>query len=334
MSLCVLVGLHLMDKSDALLVREEIIKLTNSYDCNTAHQFTCYNWLEHIEVYVERIRVLSLSDMVIYDIDIADLKDRGLQILGFRDLHKGEDRYKKVNCCGLKITYDKSFSVVPMFYNGELVIDLKEYGGSNIVYCELRGCYHNGGCLGIYLDAKTGRLGVVFRGNKPQLIYGDFDLVDDYKSSKFKGSMYLAVLGNALSIDRLMPNICKRVSKNVFMLYNGAVLVGTYGEKDITNYDFVIPDGVTDVYFGRYSDKYRSLNNYILPKSIKNIYKYEFFEAPRNLAFTFDKSISLSVLKEMASLCGVGFITTDNKEELIKALRVEGVTINLLDSEE
>ena len=79
-----------MDKSDAMLVREETIKLINSYDCNTAHQYTCYNWLEHIEVYVERIRVLSLFDMVVYDIDIADLKDRGLQILGFRDLHKGD----------------------------------------------------------------------------------------------------------------------------------------------------------------------------------------------------------------------------------------------------
>ena len=53
MSLCVLVGLHLMDKSDAMLVREEMIKLINNYDCNTAHQFTCYNWLEHIEVWRE-----------------------------------------------------------------------------------------------------------------------------------------------------------------------------------------------------------------------------------------------------------------------------------------
>ena len=210
MSLCVLVGLHLMDKSDAMLIKEEMIKLINSYDSNTAHQFTCYNWLEHIEVYVERIRVLSLSDMVVYDIDIEDLKDRDLQLLGFRDLHKVEDRYKKVNCCGLKITYDKSFSVVPIFYNGELLVDLKEYGGSNVLYCELRGCYRNGGGLGIYIDAKTGRLGVVFKGNEPQLIYGDFDLLNEYKSSKFKGSMYLAILGNAISIDKLMPKICKK----------------------------------------------------------------------------------------------------------------------------
>ena len=334
MDLCILVGLHLMDKSDALIIKEEMLKLIDKYDCNNSDEYTCYNWLEHIEVYVERVRVLSLFDMAVYDIDIADLKARGLQLLGFRDLHKVEDRYTKVNCCGVKITYDKSFSVVPIFYNGELLVDLKEYGGSNVLYCELRGCYHNGGGLGIYIDAKTGRLCVVFRGNKPQLIYGDSDLLNDYKSSKFKGSMYLAILGNALSIDKLMPKICKKVSKNVFMLYNGAVLVGTYGAKDITNYDFVIPDGVTDVYFGMYGSNYRILSNYILPKSIKNIYKYEFFEAPRNLAFTFDKSISLSVLKEIVGLCGIGFITSDNKEELIKALRSEGVTINLLDSED
>ena len=316
MVLCILVGLHLMNKTDALLVREEMLKLIDKYDCNNSDEYTCYNWLEHIEVYVERVRVLSLFDMAVYDIDIADIKARGLQLLGFRDLHKGEDRYTKVNCCGLKLTYDKSFSVVPIFYNGELLVDLREYGGSNVLYCELMGCYRNGGGLGIYVDSRTGRLGVVFRGNEPQLIYGDFDL-----------------LGNVLSIDRLMPKICKKVSKNIYMLYNGAVLVGTYGGKDITNYDFVIPDGVTDVYFGRYGSNHRILNNYILPKSIKNIYKYEFFEAPRNLAFTFDKSISLSVLKEIVGLCGLGFITSDNKEELIKALRSEGVTINLLGSE-
>lgn len=334
MVLCILVGLHLMNKTDALLVREEMLKLIDKYDCNNSDEYTCYNWLEHIEVYVERVRVLSLFDMTVYDIDISDISTRGLQLLGFRRLPK-DDKYIKINCCGVKITYDKSFSVVPIFYNGELLVDLKEYGGSNVLYCELRGCYHNGGGLGIYVDSRTGRLGVVFRGKEPQLVYGDYDLVSDYNNSKFKESMYLAVLGNVLSIDRLMPKICKKVSNNVYMLYNGAVLVGTYGGKDITNYDFVIPDGVTDVYFGMYGSNYRILNNYILPKSIKNIYNYNFFEAPRNLAFTFNKSISLSVLKEIDSLCGSGrdCISLDNKEELINLLRGKGVTINLLGSE-
>lgn len=333
MDLCILVGIHLMDKSDALFIKEEMLKLIDKYDCNTAHEYTCYNWLEHIEVYVERVRVLSLSDMAVYDIDISDISTRGLQLLGFRRLPK-DDKYIKINCCGVKITYDKSFSVVPIFYNGELLVDLKEYGGSNVLYCEFKGCYHNGGGLGIYVDSKTGRLGVVFKGKEPQLVYGDFDLVSYYNSSKFKGSMYLAVLASVYGIASIMPKLCKRISKSVYMLYNGAILLGTYGEENITSYDVVVPDGVTDVYFGFYSSRYRSLNNYILPKSIKNIYNYNFFESPRNLAFTFDKSISLSVLKEISSLCGVGFITTDNKEELINSLRSKGVTINLLDSED
>ena len=331
MDLCILVGLHLMDKSDALLIKEEMLKLIDKYGCNNSDEYTCYNWLEHIEVYVERVRVLSLFDMTVYDIDIADLKARGLQLLGFRDLHKVEDRYTKVNCCGVKITYDKSFSVVPIFYNGELLVDLKEYGGSNVLYCELRGNYSSG--FGIYVDAENGRIGVEFKGNAPQLVYGDNDLINYYNNSKFKGSMYLAVIGTGFDIYRMMPKICREVSDNVYMLYNGAVLVGTYTNEDISNCDVVIPDGVTDVYFGSSYNKYNSINNYILPKSIKNIYKYKFFETPRNLAFTFDKSISLSVLKGIAGLCGDGFILADNKEDLIKSLRSEGMAISLLGSE-
>ena len=145
--------------------------------------------------------------------------------------------------------------------------------------------------------------------------------------------MYLAVIGTGFDIYKMMPKICRKVSDNVYMLYNGAVLVGTYTNEDISNCDVVIPDGVTDVYFGSSYNKYNSINNYILPKSIKNIYKYKFFEAPRNLAFTFDKSISLSVLKEIAGLCGDGFILVDNKEDLIKSLRSEGMAISLLGSE-
>ena len=328
----ILVGIHLMNKSDAMLVKEEMIKLINSYDCNTAHQFTCYNWLEHLEVYVERIRVLSLSDMVVYDIDIADIESTGLQLFGFRDIFNRDTKYTKINCCGIKINYAKSFSVVPVFYNGELLVDLKEYGGSNVVHCEFMGNYSSG--FGIYVDAENGRLSVEFKGDESQLVYGDSDLISDYNSSKFKGSMYLAVIANGFDIYRLIPKVCKKVRDNVYMLYNGAVVVGTYSNESISNCDVVIPDGVTDVYFGSSYNKHNSINNYILPKSIKNIYKYEFFEAPRNLAFTFDKSISLSVLKEIASLCGIGIVSSGNKEDLIKSLRSEGMAINLLDSED
>lgn len=329
--LYILVGIHLMNKSDALLIKEEMLKLIDRYDCSTANEHTCYNWLEDLEVYVERVRVLSLFDMVVYDIDITEISNRGLQLFGFVGFFKHNTKYTKINCCGIKIDWNRSFSVVPLFYDGKLLVDLKEYGGSNIVHCEFRGNYSSG--FGIYVDAENGRISVEFKGNAPQLVYGDNDLINYYNNSKFKGSMYLAVIGTGFDIYKMMPKICRKVSDNVYMLYNGAVLVGTYTNEDISNCDVVIPDGVTDVYFGSSYNKYNNINNYILPKSIKNIYKYKFFEAPRNLAFTFDKSISLSVLKEIAGLCGDGFILADNKEDLIKSLRSEGMAISLLGSE-
>lgn len=81
--LYILVGIHLMNKSDALLIKEEMLKLIDRYDCSTANEHTCYNWLEDLEVYVERVRVLSLFDMVVYDIDITEISNRSLQLFGF-----------------------------------------------------------------------------------------------------------------------------------------------------------------------------------------------------------------------------------------------------------
>lgn len=320
-----LVGMHLMNKTDAVRVKDSIVSHIKNNDKLRYDNFVVLN-----TVYVDRLRVLDLYTMTVYDLDAHDAIKNNTDILGFKHFSFGiDDKYITVNAGGLKYHNGDNSSSVALFYNNEVLIDFEKYNSSNIFRYEFNKSYHYGMGLNIYVDAETGKVAVCF--NNEHLIYGDKDLINSYNSAKsnIKYTVYMNYYKH--TINELMPKICSKISDNAYMLYNGAVLLGCYSEDIEYNSfdDIVVPDGVTDVYFG-YSDIEDRINYFVLPKSIKNVYSLDFFAPPSKLAFTLDKSVSLDIIKSLHKICLFGIGDLESKEDAITALKSGGVVINLV----
>ncbi len=322
-----LVGMHLMNKTDAVRVKTSLLSNIKNNDKLRYDNFVVLN-----TIYVDRLRVLDLYSMTVYDLDAYDAIKNNTDILGFKHFSFGiDDKYITVNSGGLKYHNGDNSSSVALFYNNEVLIDFEKYNSSNIVRYEFNKSYHYGMGLSIYVDAETGKVAVCFNDSDEHIIYGDRALINSYNSAKSNIKYTVYVNYYKHTIDKLMPKICSKVSDNAYMLYNGAVLLGCYSEDIEYNSfdDIVVPNGVTDVYFG-YSDIADRISYFVLPKSIKNIYSLGFFAPPSKLAFTLDKSVSLDIIKSLHKICLFGIGNLESKEDAITALKSGGVVINLV----
>lgn len=178
-----LIGIHLTNKLDAKTAYSKFKYLidNNGYEVSDVAELDTYmeEIMQLTYVDVEKVRVFDSSTLEIYDISIADFLNSENNISNF-DIRECGSGYI-INLASIR--YGTNL-ILPVYFNDELLLDLTEYGGSNVIKLSDRLI----GGIEIYIDAKTNDISLYY--NRETLLGSD-EIKNSYNESKLVRAHYI-----------------------------------------------------------------------------------------------------------------------------------------------
>ena len=165
-----LIGIHLANKLYDKTVYDKFKYLVdnNGYDVSDVSKLDKYieEIMQLTYVDVERVRVFDFSTLEIYDVSIDDFLNSGDSIYNL-DIRECRSGYT----INLSSTRYRTNLILPVYFNDELLLDLTEYNGSNVIKLS-NGAF---GGLKILIDAKTNDMHLSY---DKEVLIESYDLVD------------------------------------------------------------------------------------------------------------------------------------------------------------
>ena len=277
-----LIGIHLTNKFGANTAYNKFTYLidNNGYEVSDVAKLDKYieEIMQLTYVDVEKVRVFDFSTLEIYDISVEDFLNSGDSIytLDIRECRSGY-------VINLSSTRYRTNLILPVYFNDELLIDLTEYGGSNVI--KLSDGAFSG--LKILIDAKT---------NDMHLSY---DKENSYDNSKLVRAHYIDFTPENTP-DEMFTGVCEKFSDSILIFFEKIAFLCLDSVKDST---VIVPNRVERlVVDGKLGVK----TNIVLPPSLKMLRGEDSRADETLVSFTISKNAGLEVTK---GLTGCGFST-------------------------
>lgn len=287
-----LIGVHLANKSDAKTAYDKFKYLidNNGYEVYDVSELDTYieEIMQLTYVDVEKVRVFDFSTLEIYDISVEDFLNSGDSIytLDIRECRSGY-------IINLSSTRYRTNLILPVYFDGELLIDLTEYGGSNVI--KLSDLTLMGG-IEIYIDAKTNDISLYY--NRETLLGSD-EIKNSYNESKLVRAHYIDFTPENTP-DEMFTGVCEKLSDSILIFFEKIAFLCLDSVKDST---VIVPNRVERlVVDGKLGVK----TNIVLPPSLKMLRGEDSRADETLVSFTISKNAGLEVTK---GLTGCGFST-------------------------
>ena len=287
-----LIGVHLANKSDAKTAYDKFKYLidNNGYEVYDVSELDTYieEIMQLTYVDVEKVRVFDFSTLEIYDISVEDFLNSGDSIytLDIRECRSGY-------IINLSSTRYRTNLILPVYFDGKLLIDLTEYGGSNVI--KLSDLTLMGG-IEIYIDAKTNDISLYY--NRETLLGSD-EIKNSYNESKLVRAHYIDFTPENTP-DEMFTGVCEKFSDSILIFFEKIAFLCLDSVKDST---VIVPNRVERlVVDGKLGVK----TNIVLPPSLKMLRGEDSRADETLVSFTISKNAGLEVTK---GLTGCGFST-------------------------
>lgn len=284
-----LIGIHLTNKSYAKTVYDKFKYLVdnNGYDLYDVSKLDKYieEIMQLTYVDVERVRVFDFSTLEIYDVSIEDFLNRGDSIYNFdiRECRSGYIINLASSCYNTNL-------ILPVYFNDELLIDLTEYNGSNVIKLS-NGAF---GGLEILIDAKTNGMHLSY---DKEVLLESYDLVDSYNTSELVRAHYIDYIISDKTPDEMFTGICEKFSDSILIFFEKIAFLCLDSVKDNT---VIIPNGVERLVI---TGKLGIETNIVLPPSLNTLRGGDCKADETFVSFTISKKSSLRVMKGLTGCC-------------------------------
>lgn len=284
-----LIGIHLTNKLDAKTAYSKFKYLidNNGYEVSDVAELDTY--IEEIMqltfVDVEKVRVFDFSTLEIYDVSIVDFLNMSDSIYTF-DIRECGSGYI-INLANSR--YGTNF-ILPVYFDDELLIDLTEYGGSNII--KLRdGAF---GSLKIIIDAKTNDMHLSYC---KEALLESYDLENSYDNSELVRAHYIDYIISDNTPDEMFTGVCKKFSDSILIFFEKIAFVCLNSVKDNT---IIIPNGVESLVI---TGRLKVETNIVLPPSLKKLRGDDCKADETLVSFAVSKNSGLRVIKGLTGCC-------------------------------
>lgn len=303
-----LIGIHLKNKLDAETAYSKFKYLidNNGYEVSDVSKLDKY--IEEIMrltfVDVEKVRVFDFNTLEIYDVSVADFLNMSDSIYNF-DIRECGSGYI------INLASNRSFTnlILPVYFDGELLIDLTEYGGSNII--KLRdGAF---GRLKILIDAKTNGMHLSYC---KETLLESYELENSYDNSELVRAHYIDYIISDNTPDEMFTGICKKFSDSILIFFEKIAFLSLNSVKDNT---VIIPNWVESLVI---TGKLAVETNIVLPPSLKKLRGDDCKADETLVRFAISKNAGVIVLKDLTdcfvnALCWHMCVGKNNKAEIL-----------------
>lgn len=303
-----LIGIHLKNKSYAKIVYDKFKYLVdnNGYEVSDVSELDTYieEIMQLTYVDVEKVRVFDFSTLEIYDVSIDDFLNRGDSIYNF-DIRECRVGY----IINLSSTRYRTNLILPVYFNDELLIDLTEYGGSNVIKLS-DGAF---GGLKILIDAKTNDMHLSYCR---EALLENYDLENSYDNSELVRAHYIDYIISDSTPDEMFTGICEKFSDSILIFFEKIAFLCLDSVKDNI---VIIPNGVERLVI---NGKLEVETNIVLPPSLKKIRGYGCKADETLVSFAISENAGVMALKDLTdccvnALCWHMCVEKNNKAEIL-----------------
>lgn len=284
-----LIGIHLKNKicSDMVYDKFKYLIDNNGYEVSDVSKLDKYieEIMQLTYVDVERVRVFDFSTLEIYDVSIEDFLNRGDSIYNF-DIRECRSGYV------INLASNRNFTnlILPVYFNDELLLDLTEYNGSNVIKLS-NGAF---GGLEILIDAKTNDMHLSY---DKEVLLESYDLVDSYNTSELVRAHYIDYIISDKTPDEMFTGICEKFSDSILIFFEKIAFLCLDSVKDNT---VIIPNGVERLVI---TGKLGIETNIVLPPSLNTLRGDDCKADETLVSFSISKKSSLRVMKGLTGCC-------------------------------
>ena len=306
-----LIGIHLKNEIYSNMVYDKFKYLidNNGYDIHDVSKLDKYieEIMQLTYVDVEKVRVFDFSTLEIYDVSIEDFLNRGDSIYNF-DIRECRSGY----IINLASTRNFTNLILPVYFNDELLLDLTEYNGSNVIKLS-NGAF---GGLNILIDAKTNDMHLSY---DKEVLLESYDLVDSYNTSELVRAHYIDYIISDKTPDEMFTGICEKFSDSILMFFEKIAFLCLDSVKDNT---VIVPNGVEMLVI---TGKLGVETNIVLPPSLKKLRGDDCKADETLVSFSISKNSGLRVIKGLTgccvnALCWYMCMEKTNKAEILEII--------------
>lgn len=284
-----LIGIHLKNKLyvDNAYGKFKYLIDNNGYEISDVSKLDKYieEIMQLTYVDVEKVRVFDFSTLEIYDISVEDFLNSGDSIYNL-DIRECRSGY----IINLASTRYRTNLILPVYFNGELLIDLTEYGGSNVI--KLSDGAFSG--LKILIDAKTNDMHLSY---DKEVLIESYDLVESYDNSKLVRAHYIDYIISDSTPDEMFTGVCKRFSDSILIFFEKIAFLGLDSVRENT---VIIPNGVERLVI---TGKLEVETNIVLPPSLNTLRGDDCKADETLVSFAISKNSGVRVLKGLTECC-------------------------------
>lgn len=284
-----LIGIHLKNKLyvDNAYGKFKYLIDNNGYEISDVSKLDKYieEIMQLTYVDVEKVRVFDFSTLEIYDISIEDFLNSGDSIYNF-DIRECRSGY----IINLASTRYRTNLILPVYFNGELLIDLTEYGGSNVI--KLSDGAFSG--LKILIDAKTNDMHLSYC---KEALLENYDLENSYDNSELVRAHYIDYIISDSTPDEMFTGICKKFSDSILIFFEKIAFLSLDSVKDNA---VIIPNRVERLVI---TGKLEVETNIVLPPSLRKLRGDDCKDDETLVSFTISKNSGIRVLKDLTGCC-------------------------------
>lgn len=284
-----LIGIHLKNKLYAKTAYDKFKYLidNNGYEVSDVSKLDKYieEIMQLTYVDVEKVRVFDFSTLEIYDVSIDDFLNSGDSIYNL-DIRECRSGY----IINLASTRYRTNLILPVYFNGELLIDLTEYGGSNVI--KLSDGAFSG--LKILIDAKTNDMHLSY---DKEVLLENYDLENSYDNSKLVRAHYIDYIISDNTPDEMFTGICKKFSDSILIFFEKIAFLCLDSVKDNI---VIIPNGVERLVI---TGKLGVETNIVLPPSLNTLRGDDCKADETLVSFAISKNSGVRVLKGLTECC-------------------------------
>lgn len=284
-----LIGIHLKNKLyvDNAYGKFKYLIDNNGYEVSDVSKLDKYieEIMQLTYVDVEKVRVFDFSTLEIYDVSIDDFLNSGDSIYNF-DIRECRSGY----IINLSSTRYRTNLILPVYFNGELLIDLTEYGGSNVI--KLSDGAFSG--LKILIDAKTNDMHLSYC---KEALLENYDLENSYDNSELVRAHYIDYIISDNTPDEMFTGICEKFSDSILIFFEKIAFLCLDSVKDNA---VIIPNGVERLVI---TGKLGVETNIVLPPSLNTLRGDDCKADETLISFAISKKSGIRVLKGLTGCC-------------------------------
>ena len=306
-----LIGIHLTNKSYAKIVYDKFKYLVdnNGYDVSDVSKLDKYieEIMQLTYVDVEKVRVFDFSTLEIYDVSVEDFLNRGDSIYNV-DIRECRSGY----VINLASNHNFTNLILPVYFNDELLIDLTEYGGSNVIKLS-DGAF---GGLKILIDAKTNNRHLYYC---KEALLENYDLENSYDNSELVRAHYIDYIISDKTPDEMFTGICEKFSDSILIFFEKIAFLCL---DDVKDNIVIIPNGVERLVI---TGKLGVETNIVLPPSLNALRGNDCKADETLVSFAISKNSGIRVLKGLIgccvnALCWYLCMEKNNKAEILEII--------------